>query len=56
MVIDKCNAAIREAVFLVDASKGFLKNGPKNSLRERDIHKIVDVFTCSETPTTRKAI
>jgi type I restriction enzyme M protein len=55
-MIDKLDAAIREAVFLVDASKGFLKDGPKNRLRERDIHRIVDVFTYSETPTTRKAI
>ena len=30
---------------MVDASKGFIKDGPKNRLRERDIHKIVDVFT-----------
>ena len=29
----------------MDASKGFIKDGPKNRLRERDIHKIVDVFT-----------
>jgi type I restriction-modification system DNA methylase subunit len=34
-----------EGIFLVDASKGFIKDGPKNRLRERDIHKIVDVFT-----------
>ena len=45
VVIDKRDAATREGVFLVDASKGFLKDGPKNRLRERDIHKIVDVFT-----------
>ena len=45
VVLDKRDAASREAVFLVDASKGFLKDGPKNRLRERDIHRIVDVFT-----------
>ena len=45
VVIDKRAADTREGVFLVDASKGFLKDGPKNRLRERDIHKIVDVFT-----------
>jgi type I restriction enzyme M protein len=45
VVIDKRDAATREGVFLVDASKGFLKDGPKNRLRERDIHRIVDVFT-----------
>jgi type I restriction enzyme M protein len=45
VVLDKSDAATREGVFLVDASKGFSKDGPKNRLRERDIHKIVDVFT-----------
>jgi type I restriction enzyme M protein len=29
---------------MVDASKGFMKDGNKNRLREQDIHKIVDVF------------
>jgi type I restriction enzyme M protein len=45
VVIDKGEAGSREGIFLVDASKGFIKDGPKNRLRERDIHKIVDVFT-----------
>jgi type I restriction enzyme M protein len=45
VVIDKREAGSREGIFLVDASKGFIKDGPKNRLRERDIHKIVDVFT-----------
>jgi len=31
-------------IFMVDASKGFMKDGNKNRLRERDIHKIVDIF------------
>ncbi len=30
---------------MVDASKGFAKDGNKNRLRSQDIHKIVDVFT-----------
>ena len=30
---------------MIDASAGFLKDGPKNRLRAQDIHKIVDVFT-----------
>ena len=30
---------------MIDASLGFIKDGPKNRLREQDIHKIVDVFT-----------
>jgi type I restriction enzyme M protein len=45
LVIDKREAGSREGIFLVDASKGFIKDGPKNRLRERDIHKIVDVFS-----------
>jgi type I restriction enzyme M protein len=45
IVIDKENASSRKGIFMVDASKGFLKDGNKNRLREQDIHKIVDVFT-----------
>jgi type I restriction enzyme M protein len=45
LVIDKRDSGSREGIFMVDASKGFIKDGPKNRLRERDIHKIVDVFT-----------
>jgi type I restriction enzyme M protein len=30
---------------MIDASGGFMKDGPKNRLRAQDIHKIVDVFT-----------
>ena len=44
IVIDKENAANRDRIFIIDASKGFIKDGNKNRLRERDIHKIVDVF------------
>jgi type I restriction enzyme M protein len=33
---------------MIDASKGFIKDGNKNRLRERDLHQIVDVFTNSE--------
>ena len=45
VVIDKENAAGRAGVFMIDASSGFMKDGPKNRLRSQDIHKIVDVFT-----------
>jgi type I restriction enzyme M protein len=45
VVLDKENAAARRGVFMIDASKGFLKDGAKNRLRERDIHRIVDAFT-----------
>ncbi len=45
IVIDKENAENRDGVFMIDASKGFMKDGNKNRLREQDIHKIVDAFT-----------
>src|SRR3989442_8674266 len=45
IVIDKENAASRTGIFMIDASKGFVKDGNKNRLRHQDIHKIVDVFT-----------
>ncbi|WP_054074852.1 MULTISPECIES: type I restriction-modification system subunit M [Comamonas] len=45
IVIDKAEAQARKGIFMMDASGGFMKDGPKNRLRERDIHRIVDVFT-----------
>ena len=45
VVLDKENASARTGVFMIDASKGFMKEGPKNRLRSQDIHKIVDTFT-----------
>ncbi|MFY4730543.1 N-6 DNA methylase [Nitrospira sp. BLG_2] len=45
VVLDKENATARKGIFVIDASKGFKKDGPKNRLREQDIHKIVDTFT-----------
>ena len=44
IVIDKEDADKRKGVFMMDASKGFMKDGNKNRLRERDIHRIVDTF------------
>ena len=44
IVLDKSNTEERKGVFMIDASKGFIKDGNKNRLREQDIHKIVDVF------------
>ncbi|HEV8240386.1 MAG TPA: class I SAM-dependent DNA methyltransferase [Thermoanaerobaculia bacterium] len=44
LVLDKENAAARTGVFMIDAAKGFRKEGAKNRLREQDIHKIVDTF------------
>lgn len=45
IVLDKEGADERKHIFMIDASKGFIKDGNKNRLREQDIHKIVDVFT-----------
>ncbi|QCB46959.1 type I restriction-modification system subunit M [Hydrogenophaga sp. PAMC20947] len=51
IVMDKEGAAGRKGIFMVDASKGFIKDGNKNRLRAQDIHKIVDTFTRqAETP------
>ncbi len=44
VVIDKENAHNRKGIFMIDAGKGFMKDGNKNRLRSMDIHKIVDVF------------
>ena len=44
VVLDKENAQARTGVFMIDASKGFIKDGNKNRLRDQDIHKIVDTF------------
>jgi len=44
IVLDKENAAARKGIFMIDASKGFIKDGNKNRLRAQDIHKIVDAF------------
>jgi type I restriction enzyme M protein len=42
---NKEGANARKGIFMIDASKGFIKDGNKNRLREQDIHKIVDIFT-----------
>jgi type I restriction enzyme M protein len=44
VVLDKKNGAGRAGIFMIDASKGFEKDGPKNRLRPRDMHKIVDAY------------
>ncbi len=45
VVVDKQDAHAHKGVFMIDASAGFMKDGPKNRLRAQDIHKIVDAFT-----------
>ncbi len=44
IVLDKAGASDRKGIFMIDASKGFVKDGNKNRLREQDIRKIVDVW------------
>jgi type I restriction enzyme M protein len=44
VVVDKMDAHSRKGIFMIDASRGFMKDGPKNRLRAQDIHRIVDVF------------
>jgi type I restriction enzyme M protein len=44
IVVDKEGAGSRTGIFMIDASKGFVKDGAKNRLRERDIHLIVDTY------------
>ncbi|MBO9444162.1 SAM-dependent DNA methyltransferase [Phaeobacter italicus] len=45
IVLDKSQACAERPVFMIDASRGFIKDGNKNRLRERDIHKITDAYT-----------
>lgn len=55
IILDKAQARSRalnqsndqsaeQGIFMIDASKGFVKEGNKNRLRSQDIHKVVDVF------------
>ena len=44
IVLEKNGAEQREGIFIVNAGKGFIKDGNKNRLRERDIKKITDIF------------
>lgn len=44
IVLDKSGASDRKGIFMIDASKGFVKDGNKNRLREQDIRKIIDTW------------
>ncbi len=55
LVLDKENATSRKGLFMIDASKGFIKDGNKNRLREQDIHRIVDTFTRQDESDPRYA-
>ena len=44
VVVDKEATSQRQGIFMIDASRGFIKDGNKNRLREQDICKIVDTW------------
>ena len=44
IVLSKAGAAMRGGIFMIDASRDFVKDGQKNRLRERDIEKIVSTY------------
>jgi type I restriction enzyme M protein len=44
LVIDKEGAANRQGIFMIDASRGYIKDGNKNRLRECDIYRIITTF------------
>lgn len=44
LIIDKENAGHRDSIFMIDASRDFIKDGNKNRLRERDVYKITAVY------------
>lgn len=48
IIIDKKDAEERDGIFLIDASRGFKKDGNKNRLREQDIEKIVRTYLAKE--------
>ena len=57
IIIDKEDANTRKELFMIDASKGFIKDGNKNRLREQDVVRIVDVFNGQvEIPKYSKAV
>jgi len=44
VVLDKKNKVAKRDIYMIDASRGFIKDGNKNRLREQDIHAIIDAF------------
>ena len=55
VVIDKEEAKDLKEIFMMDASKGFIKDGNKNRLREQDLHKIVTTFNAQDESDPRYA-
>lgn len=48
IVLDKAKAQDRKGIFMIDASKGFVKDGNKNRLREQDLKRITDTWESRE--------
>ena len=44
IVLDKEHSGPQRPIFMIAAQDGYAKDGDKNRLRARDIHRIVDVF------------
>lgn len=44
IILDKKDSINRKDIFIIDASKYFVKDGNKNKLREEDIKKITDTY------------
>lgn len=44
IIIDKGKSSTSKGIFMIDAKDGFVKDGPKNRLRECDIRRIVDTW------------
>jgi len=44
LVIDKTHDSTRQGIFMIDASGGFVKDGNKNRIQDRHIHRIVNAF------------
>jgi type I restriction enzyme M protein len=55
VVVDKEGARDRKGIFMIDASRGFQKDGPKSRLRSMDIHRIVDAFNRQDDSDPRYA-
>lgn len=55
LVIDKEGAENRSGIFMIDAGKGYVKDGNKNRLREQDIYRIVTTFNQQITTDSKYA-
>lgn len=44
LIIDKEDAKTRDSIFMIDAKDGYIQDGNKNRLREKDIERIVTTF------------